>query len=129
MHRRLHKLLLILVTLSVAFAPLRGALALPDAGTADTGSHCAGMQHDMQQMDHDADPGLSTDNDTHKCKSGCNGSCCDKHCSACLHATAAIPTSLIVLGAMPVHEHGLRVARTFPERHLKPPLPPPLALL
>jgi hypothetical protein len=129
MRRCLHKLLLILVTLSVAFAPLSGARALPDAGTtADTESHCAGMQHDMQQMDHDADHGSRTDNDAHKCKSGCNGSCCDKSCSTCLHAAVAIPASLIVLRHTPVHEHGLPVAETFPERHLKPPLRPPLAL-
>ena len=127
MRRHLHKLLLILVTLSVAFAPLRVAWALPDAGTSDSESHCAGMQHDMQQMDH-ADHGGRTDSNPHKCKSGCDGSCCDKTCSACLHATAAIPASLIVLRDTPVLEHDLPVALTFPERHLKPPLRPPLAL-
>jgi hypothetical protein len=128
MRRRLHKLLLILVTLSVAFAPLRGVWALPEAGTADTESHCAGMQHDLQQMDHDADPGGKTDNNADNCKPGCNGACCDKSCSACLHATTAIPTSLIVLRDTPVHEQGLPVADSFPQRHLKPPLRPPLAL-
>jgi len=125
MRRRLHKLLLILVTLSVAFAPLRGAWALPDAGTADTESHCA----DMQQMNHDADPGGKSDSEPHKCKSGCNGSCCKQGCGICLHhANAVIPASLIVLCDTPVPEHGQTVADTFPERHLKPPLRPPLAL-
>jgi hypothetical protein len=129
MRHRLHKLLLILVTLSVAFAPLRGAWALPDAGTAGTESHCAGMQHDMQQMDHDTGHNGKADNNSHKCKSGCNGSCCDKSCSACLHAAAAVTVSLSVLPDTPVHEHSLFVTDTFPERHLKPPLRPPLALL
>jgi len=129
MRHRLHKLLLILVTLSLAFAPLRGAWALPDAGTADTESHCAGMQHDMQQMDHDTGHGGKADNNPHKCKSGCNGSCCDKSCGACLHAAAAIAVSLVVLPDTPVHEHSWPGTDAFSERHLKPPLRPPLALL
>ena len=124
MHRRLHTLLLILVTLSVALAPLRGAWALPEVTTPGTGSHCAGMQ----QMDHDAGHGDNTGNNSHKCKSGCNGSCCDKSCNLCLHATVAIPASVIVLHATPDHEHRLPVADNFPDRHLKPPLRPPLAL-
>ena len=128
MRRRLHILLLILVTLSVAIAPLRGAWALPDAGTANTGSHCAGMQHDMQQMNHDADPSGKTGSQPHKCKSDCNGSCCDQGCTTCLHATAAIPASVIMLRDSPAHTHSLPLADNFPERHLKPPLRPPLAL-
>jgi hypothetical protein len=128
MYRGLHKLLLILVTLSVALAPLRGAWALPEAATPDTASHCAGMQHDMQQMDHDAGHGDSTGNNTHKCKSGCNGSCCDKSCSVCMHATAAIPAGVILLRAAPDHEHGLPVAYNFPDRHPDPPLHPPITI-
>ena len=128
MHRRLHKLLLILVTLSVAFAPLRGAWALPDTGTPDTESHCAGMQHDMQQMNYGADQSGKTDSQPRKCKSGCNGSCCDQGCSACLHATAAISASVIVLRDTLDHSHTLLPADNFPERHLKPPLRPPLAI-
>lgn len=130
MRRRLHTLLLVLVTLSVALAPLRGAWALPDdAGTTDTESHCAGMQHDMQQMNHHADQRGNTDSQPHKCKPGCNGSCCDQGCTACLHGTAAISASLIVLRDSLIHMHGLLLADSVPERHLKPPLRPPLALL
>jgi hypothetical protein len=129
MQRRLHKLLLVLITLSVAFAPLHGAWALPEAGTNDTESRCAGMQHDSQQLNHHADHGVKSDSKPHKCKSGCNGFCCKQGCSICLHhTTAAIPASLVVLRDIPVHEHGQTVADNFPERHLKPPLRPPLAL-
>jgi hypothetical protein len=128
MHRRLHTLLLILVTLSVALAPLRGAGALPEVATPGTGSHCAGMQHDMQQMDHDASHGDNTGNNSHKCKAGCNGSCCDKSCSVCMHATAAIPAGVIVLHATPDHEHGLPVADNYPDRHPDPPLHPPITI-
>lgn len=128
MHRCLHTLLLILITFSVAIAPLRGAWALPDASTANTGSHCAGMQHDMQQMNHHADQRGKTDSQPHKCKSGCNGSCCDQGCTACLHATTAIPANVIILRDSPAHMRGLPLASNFPERHLKPPLRPPLAI-
>ncbi len=128
MYRGLHKLLLILIALSVALAPLRGALALPQVATPDSESHCAGMQHDMQQMDHDAGHGDNTGNDPHKCKSGCNGSCCDKGCNVCVHAKAAIPACVILLRAAPGHRHGLPVAGNFPERHPDPPLHPPIAL-
>jgi hypothetical protein len=128
MHRRLHNLLLVLVTLSVALAPMRGAWALPEAATPDTESHCAGMQHDMQQMDHGTGHVGNTGNNSHKCKSGCNGSCCDKSCSVCLHATVAIPASVIVLRAAPEHEHSLPVACNFADRHPDPPLHPPTVI-
>jgi len=127
--RRLYKPLLVLITLAVACAPLRGAWALPDAGTAGTEAHCAGMQHDMQQMKHHADPGGKTDSKHQPCGSGCDGSCCQLGCNACLHAMAALPASLVGLRDIPpAHEHGQTVADKFPERHLKPPLRPPLAL-
>jgi hypothetical protein len=126
MRRRLHNLLLILVTLSVAIAPLRGALALPEATPTHSENHCAGMQHDMQQMNHQALHGDKTDSKPHRCKSGCNGSCCDQDCNACLHATAAITPSPVALRDTRVNELGLPVADNFPERHLKPPLRPPL---
>lgn len=127
MRRRLHKLLLVLVTLSVAFAPLRGAWALQDSGTPDTESHCAGMQQDMQQMHHHPGPDGMSDSKSHNCRSGCSGSCCGHGCSACLHATAVIPVSLVILRDTSDHEHGLAASDSFPERHLKPPLRPPLA--
>ena len=129
MHHRLHKLLLVLITLSVALAPLRGGWALPEAGTASTESHCAGMQHDMQQMQYHAEHDGKSDSEPHKCKSGCNDSCCKQGCSICLHhTTAAIPASLVMLRNITVHEHDQTGADGFSERHLKPPLRPPLAL-
>jgi hypothetical protein len=127
MHRRLRTLLLILVTLSVALTPLRGVWALQEATTPDTNSHCAGMQHDMQQTDHHARHGGKPDDKAHDCKFGCNDSCCDKSCSACLHASAAIPACLIVLRDKPDQKHRPAVTGAFPDRYLKPPLRPPLA--
>jgi hypothetical protein len=127
MHRRLHTLLLILVTLCVALTPLRSAWALPETAAPDTASHCADMQHDMQQMDHDAGHGGKSGGNTHDCKFGCNGSCCDKSCSACLHAPVAIPACLIVLRDKPDHEHRSAIIDAFPDLHPKPPLRPPLA--
>jgi hypothetical protein len=126
MHRRLHNLLLILVALSVAIAPLRGAWALPEATAADAPSHCTGMQHDMQQVNHHTDPGDKTDSKPQQCKPGCKGSCCDQNCSTCLHATAAVAASPVVLRDTPAHEHALPAADRVIKRYLKPPLRPPL---
>jgi len=131
MHRHLHNLLLLLVTLSLALAPLRGAWALPEAVTPDPGSHCTGMQHDMQQTGqhagHGGNTGGDTDSTPHNCKFGCNGSCCDQDCATCLHhGTAAIPANLFLLHDAPVQLCGPAAADNFPQRHLKPPLRPPL---
>ena len=81
---RLQKLLLVLITLALAIAPLRGAWALPDIPAVDNESHCAQMQHaipdivSMVSMSHDNDAGAPD------CKQDCNGSCCDDTCSTCV---------------------------------------------
>ena len=128
MLRRLHKHLLLLITLAVAIAPLRGVWALPDAGITDSASHCTGMQHTLQPMAQHAGHGSKAVGTPHKCKSGCNGACCDQNCSVCLHHTmAAIPTGVLVLRDTPVHAYRMSAADTFPERPPTPPLRPPLA--
>jgi hypothetical protein len=128
MCRHLRKLLLLLITLVVAVAPLRGVWALPDMGTPDSTTHCTGMQHAMQPMDQHAGHGSKADGKSHKCKSGCNGACCDQDCSVCLHHTmAAMPTGVLVLRDTPVHTYRMPAADTFPERPPTPPLRPPLA--
>jgi hypothetical protein len=127
MRYRLHKLLLLLVMLSVALSPLRGVWALPEVAMDDTEPHCAGMQHDTQQMNHHDMHGGKTDNKPHQCQSGCNGSCCKQGCNSCLHlAAAAIAPGPIVLHETPGQETAWPAANNFPERHLKPPLRPPL---
>lgn len=129
MHRRPHRLLLLLLTLSVALAPLRVSWALPLEDAADAASHCTGMQHNMQHRQHHADPGDGTDSKPHRCKTGCNGACCNQGCASCLqHATSAIPASNIVLHEAPVDVPDPAVADRFPDRHPKPPLRPPRTL-
>jgi len=125
MHGRLHNILLILITLSVAFAPLRGAWALPDMGTSDPGAHCAGMQ----QMDDNAQPDGDTSAKPHKCKSGCKGSCCQLGCTVCLNtATPAIPSGINVLQCTTTHTAAISASDSYPERPSTPPLRPPHTL-
>ncbi|MGD2136615.1 MAG: hypothetical protein PVF08_00050 [Gammaproteobacteria bacterium] len=126
MRRGLNKFLLILVTLAVANAPLSGARALPDAGTPDPASHCSGMQHAAQPMNQHTGHAGITDNGVHKCKTGCNGGCCNQDCSVCLHnITAAMPAGAVVVRDTPVYTYGMPADDTFPERPPTPPLRPP----
>jgi hypothetical protein len=128
MCRHLHTFLLILAMLGVAVAPLRGAWASPDAGTPDTVSHCAGMQHAMQRMHQHAGHDSIAIGKPHKCKSGCNGTCCDRNCAVCLHpATTAISAGVPILRAAPASIYGMSASGSFPERPPTPPLRPPLA--
>jgi hypothetical protein len=129
MHTRLHRCLLILVTLAVAAGPLRGAWALPDTDATGTKSHCAGMQHDMQPAARHAGHDREQDSAGNRCNSGCDGSCCDQDCTTCLHATAALPATLITLQHEPARTIAVRFMESFPERPPTPPLRPPLALL
>lgn len=127
MHSWLHKLLLILVTLAVAFAPLRGTLALPVAAAPAAEDHCAGMQHDPSQLQQLAQQDGQADGGHHDCQSGCNGSCCDQDCSTCLHhATVGLPASVFALRDAPARSYAVPVADSFPERPPTPLLRPPL---
>jgi hypothetical protein len=84
----MHKLILILVALALAAAPLRGTLAWPAPASGDEESHCASMQHTA------AMPGMHHLDDTAKdgqpCKAGCTGDCCDNACNSCVHPATAL---------------------------------------
>lgn len=88
MSQRMHKLILILVALALAVAPLRGTLALPAPATADEESHCASMQHTAAMPDvHHTDDAAK---DGQPCKAGCTGDCCDNACNSCVHPATAL---------------------------------------
>ena len=89
MHTRLDKLVLLMVALALALAPLRGTLAVPaEAVDEEMSSHCASMQHDddMTPMHH---PDDSATNDN-SCPDGCNGDCCGIACSSCAPPVSAL---------------------------------------
>ena len=47
---RMKQFLLVLITVALAAAPLRGSFAMPEPAAADEAGHCAHMQDDMQGM-------------------------------------------------------------------------------
>ena len=132
MKRGPHKLFLILLALALAVAPLRGAWAtadtLPAEATDSKASHCEQMQHG-----NPADipmHGMQTGQDTPAkgagpCSHDCSCSCCDTACNACVHATPAIPGTIIVLSGSTAGTPNSTAARVFPERPATPLLHPP----
>jgi hypothetical protein len=128
MRHRTHRLLLILLTLALAVAPLRGAWAAADISpvTASDGSaHCAQMQHGTPEQ---ADTQTARDTiikDSGPCTHDCDGSCCDGACNACVHVTPAIPDNTILLSGSTAGTPGTTPPQLFPERPAIPLLHPP----
>lgn len=117
MGRQTQKSILILIMLALAIAPLRGAWAIPDSPVTDTESHCAQMQQQAPEAGSD-----------HDRNHGCDGSCCDDTCNACVHGTSAISgfTTLIPgINGTPPDES---VPVSFTGRTTSPPLRPPASL-
>jgi len=128
MQKSLEKILLILVAVALAFAPLRGALAVSVA--AEPAAHCDQMQDGARVMDHDT--GTHDDAGAHQaghgCDRGCDGSCCDGDCGTCAHASIALPNSLA--GTPNLYNDSLTVvvSHRFTGRNPHPPFRPPIAL-
>jgi len=132
MRRRTHKLFLILLTLALAVAPLRGAWGAADLSpaTASEGSttHCEQMQHGnpadaaMTGMHAGHD---SATTDSAPCSRDCGGSCCDGACNACVHATPAIPGTITVLSGTTAGTPTSTPSQLYPERPAIPLLQPP----
>jgi hypothetical protein len=130
MSKHPNRLVLLLLALTLAVAPMRGILAMP-APASDAGdSPCAGMQHDMQHgdarpaMHHEGDPAESGE----PCGTGCNGDCCDNACSGCAHpATALLNSSIATAAAHHPPRKNARITR-FSDRTVIPLLRPPASL-
>ena len=118
MSRRNRKLVLLLVTLALAIAPLRAAL--PVMAVAVEPDHCEQMQEGMQDV--------TVNNQDHSCDQGCGGDCCGGACNACAHSLIALS------GPIPVtldnHESLLnsRVTYGVSDRTVHPPFRPPISL-
>ena len=129
MTSRLRTLLLLFITLALAFAPLRGALALPAAASTDSESHCAEMMHGMPAADGSTQQqAATTDSQTEDCCHQCDGSCADSACVDCVHSTAAISNTVFL------HPDAHNTARTspllvsFPPGNFSPPYRPPVSI-
>lgn len=117
----INKLGLMLLVIAIAAAPLRSALALPAATSADSETHCASMQDAMPGMHHQDD----TADAPLQCNAGCKGDCCDNACNSCTHpATALLAGNLAATGP---HLPPLKIilSSRFSDRTIIPLLRPP----
>ena len=126
MNKRMHRFLLVFVTLALVMSPLRGVLALPVITAAEDADHCAQMQdgtHSMAAM-HDS----KADNPGTACDQGCGGDCCDGACNSCLHGSIALADNAVVTPEMHDKLLIIRVSSGFSARTIHPPLRPPISL-
>ena len=118
MNRRSHNLLLVMLVLALAVAPLRGALALSTQSDMDSDVHCAGMQQDMH-----ATPALAAGDQG--CKQECDCNCCDSACGICAAGGTALTGTETAAGGFAGAIPAAIVSSTFPVRNLSPPFRPP----
>ena len=121
----MHNLLLLIVTLALATAPLRGAWAIPDIPATGTESHCAEMQQAMADMQQ---PAAGADHSDHDCKQGCDGACCDASCSACAAGTSALSSTTAVMPDITGSPQHRIIPVNFYQRTVIPLLQPPASL-
>ena len=115
----MQKLLLLFLTLALAIAPLRGALAIVDIPVTMSESHCA--QSDIQHQDTGA-------SSTHDSKQECDGACCDDSCNNCVHVTSGISKTLTLTPAVTGPPHTPAIPVSFSVRTVIPLLQPPASL-
>jgi len=123
------RLLLILVTVALVAAPLRGSFALPVPAAADEAEDCAHLQDGMQGMVHatdrheagagQPDPG---------CDPGCAGDCCGGKCGTCAHASIALPGATLAIAGRYSRFHSVPVLQHCAGRTVHPPFRPPIIL-
>lgn len=130
MDKRIQKLLLVLITLALAVLPLRGAWSIVDFPATDTESHCAQMQHAMQDTSVIADMQQheSGDSAARNCEQGCDGSCCDDACSTCVPGTSAISNTLALTSEVSSTPHNKVIPVAFSGQIVIPLLRPPASL-
>jgi len=116
----MRKFVLILVTLALAIAPLRAALALPVMVIADEPDHCEQMKEGMQDV--------AVDNQDHSCDQGCGGDCCDGACNACAHGSIALSGPITITSDNRDTHLNSRVAYGVSGRTVHPPFRPPIPL-
>lgn len=121
--------LLLLVAIALALAPLRAALTMPVTNAAESATHCTHMQTGMHAMAHTAGRhSVTPGHSSHGCDKDCKGLCCDGACGHCVHAAVALPVTLA--GGLPRCNRYLNAAEAprYIGRTLYPPLRPPIAL-
>lgn len=125
MTTRLRTLLVLITTLALAFAPLRGALAIPAFSATDSDSHCADMMQDMTTADSAATR-LQTDNQDNTTEDCCNQ--CDGSCVDCAHSTAAISNTVSLLPDSHNTAQTSPLLIRIPPGNFSPPYRPPVSI-
>jgi hypothetical protein len=128
MTTRLRTVLLLIITLALAFAPLRGALAQPATASTDTESHCAGMMHDMPAADSTQQQATTADNTAEDCCQQCDGSCADSNCADCVHSSIAIAYSIAINPDLHDAPQTASLLVSFPHGNFSPPYRPPVSI-
>jgi len=129
MTTRLRTLLLLIITLALAFAPLRGALALPAVASSDTESHCTEMMHNMPAADSSTQQQAATpDNPTEDCCQQCDGSCAGSNCTDCVHSSVGIANSIDINPELHNTAPASPLLASFPPGNFSPPYRPPVSI-
>ena len=129
MTHRLRTLLLLFITLALAVAPLRGALALPAIASTDSDSHCAEMMHSMPAADGSTQQQATTpDKQTEDCCHQCDGSCADNNCADCVHSSIAIANSIASNPELHNTAQTSPLLVSFPPGNFSPPYRPPVSI-
>ena len=129
MTTRLRTLLLLIITLALAVAPLRGALALPAVASSDTESHCAEMMHSMPAADNNTQQqATTTDSQTEDCCQQCDGTCADSNCADCVHSSIAIANSIAIHPELHDTAQTSPLLVRFPPGNFSPPYRPPVSI-
>jgi len=124
----LRTLLLLFITLALAFAPLRGALAQPAVASTETNSHCAEMMHSMPAADSSTQQATTPDNQAEDCCQQCDGSCADSNCTDCVHSSVGIANSIAINPELHNTAPASPLRVRFPHSNFSPPYRPPVSI-
>jgi hypothetical protein len=127
MTTRLRTFLLLLISIAIAAAPLRGALALGAQSTADSEPHCAGMLHNMPSSG-DSTQQQADAQDSRDCCHQCDGSCTDSHCTDCAHSGIAITHSIAIPSELLDTPQAAPLLVSSPHGTFSPPFRPPASI-
>ena len=128
MTTRLRAVLLLIITLALAFAPLRGALTQPATASSGTESHCAGMMHSMPAADSSTQQATTPDNPAEDCCQQCDGSCADSNCTDCVHSSIAIANSIAINPELHNTAPASPLLVSCPPGNFSPPYRPPVSI-
>ena len=128
MTHRLRTLLLLIITLALACAPLRAAIDLPALPATDNDSHCAAMMHGMPAADSSKQQQATTSgNQTEDCCQQCDGSCADSSCADCVHSSIAIACSIAITPDVHSTAQTTTLLVSVPPGNFSPPYRPPVS--